>query len=315
MARARQTKWNEFVVCLAAVLSATAFEIVGCEGTIPGCSWTDPPCGDEPATIPLFDSDDSISIYWLEAPLMEYIFGNLLGALGMKHAAIGIHSDKLGRNYTIEYVGEYGFFNTSIPHLMTEPDGSQDLLWCDSGALCTENDIDQWYFNHTQWPSANIWLIGKIGGAAFNKINDLIYSYQAPYYNLWLVMDRKTSEIYLDSYTCQTFALWLLDQLYAEGATFYCGQELDSTDAVVYSGQPQLADYNDPTTHAEIIDFYTFWQLSWNMTLSELLEDIDGIATDPFKFVYAPQQYYYLAPEVPYIGVHTSYHPQPGCNN
>lgn len=102
------------------VLVLVLISSVACDDVLPVCQGTSPPCDSGELVFPQMDagscfkyvyvgtvftvSDDTIIIYWLEAPLMEYLFGNLLGLLGFKHAAIGFQSTKTSTNYTLVFV-------------------------------------------------------------------------------------------------------------------------------------------------------------------------------------------------------------------
>lgn len=274
-----------------------------------------PPCRNY-IKFPDFGPNDRLDILWMEAPLMEYVFGNFFGTLHMKHIALGfvLQSDP-SINFTVAYVAGDGFIDAWLPIVNSSGSGDlSDVLWCNVGTVCTEEGIDMNTFNNQIYSTANMTLVGSVSGTGFTN-----------WYQNWLLPQQENTEDYdlfavasvegqkyLEEFTCQNFAENSLKELSENGATFDCGTTLvQVTPAYLSTFKPIPA-----TNVQDIIAYFALWpepQDAATITVLELFEIVGAIENYPHHYIYNHNSYYEYGPIKPVFTFSPSVIRIPGC--
>ena len=124
------------------------------------------------------------------------------------HDGLGFRNTRTGLNYTMEWYELDQLFNCTFPHLLED----QSLKWCNQGALCVYDGI-----NDTVWNKYGfISKISEISGAQFNKFGDwsLNDNNTAVYYETWSVFNTNVTDssqvMFFDSFDCASWVLRLV---------------------------------------------------------------------------------------------------------
>eukprot|EP01137_Pigoraptor_chileana_P015472 Opistho-2@71440 len=265
--------------------------------------------------IPVLDGDDEVEVFLLKAPVWEFKWGDLLGKFNVYHDAMGFRSRKTGANYTLEWYELHQLLNCTFPHVVAGDDGTRRPLWCNQGAACFAQGIDD---NH--WiENGTLAMVSVIAGAAFNDFatwartdNDT-----GVYYETWTVENPATQQRYFDSYDCASFVQRAVGVLHTLGAVFDKSFTPKYTSIVLYAAEePQLywngslpasgVSAEDLPKLAELVSFYERFDAHQSLAhlLLSLLElaAVDILLEHKFYFYYN-SMYFNLRLQRPFVSI------------
>jgi len=163
-------------------------------------------------TIPRTQPNDTILVYQLQAPLLKWKLGDILGKLHLFHTALGFRVQETGYEWTVEYDAN-DFFATVVPEFTTTALSSEEesedalngteLKWNNFGHAFAYESINSTYYDYKQ-------LITKVNGTVHNQwIQWLAGANETfPVYNMFNVLNTYNadkSSYYLPSFTCYDF--------------------------------------------------------------------------------------------------------------
>ncbi|XP_062514300.1 ceroid-lipofuscinosis neuronal protein 5-like [Corticium candelabrum] len=251
--------------------------------------------------------DDVIDIYSLQAPVWEFVTGDLMAHFNIYHDALGFRSRKTGLNYTLEWYELFELFNCTFPHIL---ENDSYPLWCNQGATCLYDGIDDvhWTANGT------LMLIGEMTGAVFNKFASYLKwdNETAIYYITFHVASQPDNgTLYWASWDCTTFVIHAIEEMAKLGAEFNHSRSVNYTKMTLYSDTPVLlgnaSEIFGPNGNATLADdmmkFYADFQT--HQSIIHWIEHILDAALqifveDKFYFWYN-EQYWFLPMKAPYF--------------
>lgn len=286
------------IVALALVICLLAFTVVPAEGTRPTpnpfCKtapfWTF--CKDGVPAAPPIPDNDVIEVWWLVAPIWEFVLGPIMGDLGLYHSAVGFRHVRTNQTYTIEFESLFESPNATFPYVVPvdpkDPNGQKEIIWCNEGAICFMPYINWTYYTNKS-------IIAVTNGSVFNKFmkwvpveneTSSLYYYTFSVYEEW-----RQEPPFIDAYTCDDFAFRALGVLAWLGVDFH-GLVLERDFLNFYASKPVPVDSSDPSNLKKIIDFYSTYQLKGKsaVKVAELL--LQFLFSD--KYIISFGKYYWL---------------------
>ncbi|KAJ5070846.1 ceroid-lipofuscinosis neuronal 5 [Anaeramoeba ignava] len=252
--------------------------------------------------VPIFEANQTIEMYFLQAPLLKPELNNTLAGLSLYHTAIGILEVKSNEQYFIEFDAISNFVNAVFPNLVNTTNSTK-IIWCDTAHVCFSKakifPPESYFTNST--------LIGKMNGKIFNDFMNWVFDYNTSVtsYQLFYAMElwpQQEYTPYIASQACYNFvwdSLYALNQL---GAFFLPDLKLRHDFAILHTKPPVVVNPKDPQIHQEIVDFYTWFD--WrNKTFEQIIKDIIFFIEDP-KFLYVNGDYFLIEMVVPFVSAH-----------
>lgn len=228
-----------------------------------------------------FPPDLTFKVYYLEAPLA--ILGETIGEAALDglikingfHTGVGFQSQDKSRpfEFTLDLVIEEGFsFNSILPVIVTDSDGTKDLVWNNAPQNTIGNIIDKTYWEHSTY-------ICTITSAQVTQVMQWVldeWQPQNPIYSLLCAVNSLQRDYIFNPIfrpaLCDTFCYSILFYLQGQSG----GQQTDPTDGsnglgicVEYttvpnvsifgflsSGTGSITPVNFETNRDEIITFY-----------------------------------------------------------
>lgn len=290
------------VALLALVAAILCFSAQGVRPTPnPYCQtapfWTFCKDGVPPAA-PLPDND-AVEIWWLVAPIWEFVLGPVMGELGLYHSAIGFRHVRTNRTWTIEFESLFESPNATFPYVVQsdpkDPSSQKEIIWCNEGAICFMPFINWTYYTNKS-------VVAMTNGAVFNKFMQWVpvenETYSLYYYTFSVYEQWRQEPAYVDAYTCDDFAFRALGVLAWLGVDFH-GITLERDFLNFYSSKPQLVDSSDPVNMKKITDFYGKYQLKGKSVIKAAQLLIEFLFAD--KYILSFGQYYWLQLHWPYF--------------
>lgn len=262
---------------------------------------------------PTFKDSDNVDIYYMEAPVFELEFGNELGDLHLYHGAVGFMDTTNNQNYSVEFDAFYEVANATFPWIVEPEDGNgdTDLIWCNKGVICWNNNINFTYYDPILYPSAQVTKVGSANGTTMNKFVDWIphaNNTYMDYQTFRLQSAPGNSTPFFDSQTCVDFVWEAFQRLSDLGAEFNRTVQPKRDNINLYTQNMPLSPVNhsDPVVWNDIVEFYRNFQFnSSGSTLDivvQLLERLPGLIFD-HHYLYINQSYYQVDLSYPYLGI------------
>lgn len=293
------------VVVLALVVCVLSFSVAPVQGVRPTPNPFCKPapiftfCKDGiPAATPIPDND-VVEIWWLVAPIWEFVLGPIMGDLGLYHSAVGFRHVRTNQTYTIEFESLFESPNATFPYVVStdpkDPSGQKEIIWCNEGAICFMPYINWTYYTNKS-------VIAVTNGAVFNKFMKWVpvenETFSLHYYTFSVYEQWRQEPPYIDAYTCDDFAFRALGVLAWLGVDFH-GIMLERDFLNFYASKPVLVDEKDPINMKKIVDFYGQYQLKGKtpVKVAELL--LQFLFSD--KYIISFGKYYWLQLHWPFF--------------
>eukprot|EP01133_Synstelium_polycarpum_P010878 gene10878-12674_t len=268
-------------------------------------------CPTNPAPFQPINELNVLDVYYLQAPIFEGVYGDLFGELGGYHAAIGFYDITSGLNYTAEYDAFFEVANGTFPNII-ENNGTKDILWCNKGILCSFPAINNTYWDPKFFSSASKTYMTTINGTVFNNFNQWMVGYNDtnPNYQTFDLWNNFGESLFIQSNTCDDFAVAGFDYLASQGAFFDCDIVFKRDYINLYTEKPIPVDYETEKDH--IIKYYSAFNIHKGESILEIIENLFSIVGLK-KYVYIQGNYYQLNMNFPFVDIRYEYAPLPGC--
>lgn len=195
------------------------------------------------SAIPKAQKSDSFDVFYLEAPLWKWKYGDMFEQYNMFHGALGIVNKKTNVSFTLNYDAMTGMEAAILPNV-TVVGNKTEIVWLNFGGLFV-----YWDIYPTYWTSGKK-LMTTINGDIFNEF---VWGYLASVnsthkrYYLWNVWDEPGGNEFIDAYDCVVFVWEAFEALHTLGAKLDHSQGARRNEPSLYSAkQPIPIHPNDP---------------------------------------------------------------------
>ncbi|XP_076446631.1 bis(monoacylglycero)phosphate synthase CLN5-like isoform X2 [Babylonia areolata] len=263
-----------------------------CQADVPFCA-----VGRTPNTMPTVGDNDTLFVYAMSRPKWEF---KLLKKYRIMHDAIGFHHVQSGANFTMEWYELSQLLNCTFPHLL----GNETLLWCNQGATCVSDGIDEesWKQNGT------LVQVATITGETFNRFaNWTEYDNNTGvFYETWTVKEKPDGQTWFTDWSSASWVLRAFQTLHMFGAKFNQSVHLYYTRLNIYSHEPVLLgnastifDNKDKQHLAnEIRRFYSHFQFPQSQSMADLIKELTEaffeVMIEGKSYLFYNQLYWYL---------------------
>jgi hypothetical protein len=248
---------------------------------------------------------DLYDIYFIEAPLSEWQYGDTFKYIKGFHAALGFMGVNNNKSFTVEYDAYTSVGGATIPQLVhNNVTNTTELVWHNVAAICIFPFINISYWDHS------FTRIGAINGSALNTFMawTVADNQTNPIYDLFRASASHDAVPYLDSSNCVDFEWRALTKLYEWGVylrmDIIAGLRHDNI--YLYMENPQPVDLN--AEKAEIIQFYSLF--GGYTGVWDFVEKMASLLVEK-KYLYHRNNYYRVTMRFPYFGYHYETEPVP----
>ncbi|KAN0022560.1 hypothetical protein ACTFIU_004758 [Dictyostelium citrinum] len=230
---------------------------------------------------------DVYELYYVQAPLLYAIYGNLFEKINAYHSGIALYNKNGGPNISLDYYAGPSFETTLFPKSINlDSNGNYNISWDTYGLIEITN-----YINETYWNKRQLIMYDLSGFQVKQYLNLSLNSSSSA--------DSEDSQriIFKKSSTCDDFVWESFEVFYKLGGTIGGIQSDPPRDDIkLYTNsEPIIVDYNNATKRNEIASFYNelkdFANLGKNKTALEIFDDLISFFNGSF-FCYIDGQYY-----------------------
>ncbi|EFA79252.1 hypothetical protein PPL_07670 [Heterostelium album PN500] len=238
-----------------------------------------------------FDYDEDIEVYYVEAPLLKAMFGDLLENFKAFHSGVYFYATESKESFTLDYVASPSILGAVFPQVN---ETTQDIIWMSNGIVQFNTD-----FNQSYWSSGQQYIM-TVNGETFAKYLCWaeLYNQTNPFYNLFEVRDNVTLELYLSSSICNDFVWATFEALYNLGGEIpeatTTPPSRDFITLYVTKEPYAITDPEDPATWDQLMSFYEKMQLQPNETAIQFVSSLVQAFSGNFYY-YRSQVYYNLS--------------------
>ncbi|KAM9953881.1 hypothetical protein ACTFIR_008986 [Dictyostelium discoideum] len=231
--------------------------------------------------------DDQYELYYVQAPLMYAIYGDLFEKINAYHSGVGFYNLNGGPNISLDYFAGPTLEDALIPQNITkDSQGNYNLTWNTYGLIEVTN-----YINETYWSKRELIMYGLTGLQVKQYLSWApIYNQTHPVYNLFSIASADASGsggdngyletilhnlgiggggggsgsgsenliIYQNSSTCDDFVWASFNTIYQLGGTLVGMQSNPPKDQITLftTDEPTIVDYNNVTQRNQLASFY-----------------------------------------------------------
>jgi hypothetical protein len=253
-------------------------------------------------SLPPAQQEDIIDVQYLVAPLLECSYGDEASYIDAYHAGLSFRNRHSGYTITINFDASPSFQLAVIPHIVTYPNGTVDLIWENYGKVfiyAGQND--------TYWET--VYPIATMNGTSYNLFMKWLHSANDsyPYYNLWSVWTDWPGKVLLSNYECFAFVWTSLGTLKQAGGSYLPNVSPKQSFISLYSSStPVKVNLTDPAAKAALVDFYQTLEAKINnLGIIGFLKGLWDIVVDGEFYVRKDNDYYYvILDNFPYFDIH-----------
>ncbi|KAN0032661.1 hypothetical protein ACTFIV_006569 [Dictyostelium citrinum] len=272
--------------------------------------------------------DDQYEVYYVQAPLMYAIYGDLFEKINAYHSGVGFYNLNGGPNISLDYFAGPTLENALIPENITQDSqGNYNLTWNTYGLIEVTN-----YINETYWSKRELVMYGLTGLQIKQYLSWApIYNQTHPVYNLFSIasgsgdngyletiihnlgLGSEDSIVYQNSSTCDDFVWASFNTIYQLGGNLVGMQSNPPKDQITLftTGEPTIVDYNNVTQRNQLASFYINLMSIANKNESalQIFEELISLFNGTF-YCYIDGVYYemYLSKPTP---ISFTYQPSP----
>nr|KAG5685848.1 hypothetical protein BaRGS_014308 [Batillaria attramentaria] len=187
--------------------------------------------------MPKFNATDTLYVYSLKAPILELQLGDRLAkyvrpfpfSQNVLHDAIGFHHVQSGLNFTLEWHAIGQLLNGTFPHELD----NQSLVWCNQGAACVSDGIDEKRWNADSTPVK----VAELNGTTFNLFANWteMDNNTNVFYQTWTVREEPGGKMWFDSCDASLWVQRAFAAMAESGASFNHSVHLNYTKIYLYS--------------------------------------------------------------------------------
>jgi len=167
--------------------------------------------------------NDSIEVWSMKAPIWEFQYGDAMAKINGFHDAVGFKNVRTGLNYTMEWYELDQLMNCTFPHLVPDGSGKEEPMWCNQGAACFYNGINDIHWSQ----NGSLINVATMTGDQFARMakwvqddnNTGVYYVSTAVVDQW-IDDAANRIFHMQSYDCASFVIRVFDFLYSMGVTF-----------------------------------------------------------------------------------------------
>ncbi|KAN0050585.1 hypothetical protein ACTA71_003720 [Dictyostelium dimigraforme] len=275
--------------------------------------------------------DDQYELYYVQAPLMYAIYGDLFEKINAYHSGVAFYNLNGGPNISLDYFAGPTLVNALIPENITkDSQGNYNLTWDTYGLIEVTN-----YINETYWSKRELVMYGLTGLQIKQYLSWApIYNQTNPIYNLFSIASGGSNSgflgsvlhnlggtdgsenniIYQNSSTCDDFVWASFNTCYQLGGVLVGMQSNPPKDQITLftTAEPTVVDYNNATQRNQLASFYiNLMDVAnhKNESALQIFEDLISLFNGTF-YCYINGVYYelYLSKSTP---ISFTYQPSP----
>ncbi|KAL3307672.1 Ceroid-lipofuscinosis neuronal protein 5 [Cichlidogyrus casuarinus] len=213
--------------------------------------------------VPDISPNDTLRVYYYTNPVMYAKYGMAFAHINAYHSLLAFESDRLRKNFTLEYYAKGSVMNTSFPQIRQE-DQKYQFTWCQVTGSCLIEGIKKMNPHDGEPSSAQgyLTLLGTMRGHQFHQLMKQVDADNTtfPIYNGFNIQYEPEGQRWIDSIDCVDFVKRMVTTMLSVGANF-SAKSIRVSKMTVYSERPQnLGAWAEVSKNAslvqEVVDFF-----------------------------------------------------------
>jgi ceroid-lipofuscinosis neuronal protein 5 len=264
---------------------------------------------------------DSIEVWSMKAPIWEFQYGDMMAKINGYHDAVGFKNTRTGLNYTMEWYELDQLMNCTFPHLVPDGSGQLEPMWCNQGAACFYNGIDDIHWSQ----NGSLVNVATVTGDQFTQVAKWVQddNNTGVYYVSTAVVDRWIDDaaariFHMQSYDCASFVIRVFDFLSSLGVSFDQAIPPPKYDFMTLFAE-NVTEVDFDAERDAIVKFYsTFTPPPANkLQLAEAVAKaiVEDMAVLHNWYTYYNSKYYRLHLKFPYFSLKYAEVPLPSTNS